>query len=293
MKKFILIIPLCLLGIFADAQQLPQVSQYYLNPYSVNPAATGINEMLPLAFTFRKSYAGLQGAPSFQLLSGHMSVYENMGAGLKVYNYQTGPERKTGVDLTYSYHIEFNDETHLSLGLSGVLYQYYLNKSDLSIENPDDPAFLGADSKMVIDANFGTYLYGSNYYVGLAVPQLINRSIDPDNEIVQQRQVRHYYLHAGYDYEANRDLTLSPAMLLKFVEAGIFQADIQLRATYQDMFSLGLAYRTSDAFVVHLGFKYEEFLLGYAIDFVLSDISAASFASHEITLLYSLNNFIR
>jgi type IX secretion system PorP/SprF family membrane protein len=293
MKTLSFLLAILSIVISSQAQQLPQLSQYYLNQYSINPAATGISDNFPLAFTYRKSYAGLKGSPSLQYLTADLEVYKDMGAGVKFFNYQTGPMRKSGMEATYSYHLELKDDMYLSFGLSGVLYQYFLNKSNLITEDQDDPAMLGAESKVILDASFGTYFYGRNFYAGFAMPQLVNRSIDPNNAVVQEKQVRHYYLHGGYSYEANEDMTLEPSLLLKFVEAGVFQADINIRAIYQDMFSLGVAYRTSDAVIVHLGIKYNDLLFAYAIDFTLSDIKAASFGSHEITLMYTLENFLK
>jgi type IX secretion system PorP/SprF family membrane protein len=293
------VIPICILIILAipeiKSQQIPPLSQYSLNPYAINPAAIATNDQLQLAFTYRKLWAGVDGSPAIQFLSGNMQVADAMGAGMKIFNYQAGPLRKTGLEATYSYHLPLNQNgTNISFGLSGLLYQVYLNKSELNVEDPDDEVFLGSDKMMVPDASFGIYLYNEKYYVGLAIPQLFNRNVDFKSDgILQQKQVRHYYLHGGYIFELSPDFTLEPSLLFKFIEAGLFQADINTTLTYKEMVLFGLSLRTSDAFIFRLGYKAKDFVIGYSFDLILNDLRTQTFGSHEILLMYSLDNFIR
>jgi type IX secretion system PorP/SprF family membrane protein len=295
MKKLILVILPFILAKFLNAQQIPTISQYTLNPYAINPAATGITDRLPVAFVYRKLWAGIAESPSFQYLSGNMEIADVMGVGAKIYNYQAGPVRKTGLEATYSYHVSLGDAgTKLSFGLSGMIYQYYLNKSELNIENPDDAVFMGTDKMIVPDASFGMYLYNEKYFAGLAIQQLFNRNSDlKTDRKLEQKQVRHYYLHGGYNFYINSDFQLEPSLLFKFVEIGIFQADINTRLTYKDMVAFGLAYRTGDAMSFQLGYKNKDFLINYAFDLTLSPLKTQTFGSHEIMLIYSFNNFLK
>jgi hypothetical protein len=71
------------------------------------------------------------------------------------------------------------------------------------VEEIDDEVFMGQEQMFVPDASIGTYLYGKKYYVGLSVPQVFQRNIDlKDDIILEQKQVRHYYLHGGYIFDA-------------------------------------------------------------------------------------------
>jgi type IX secretion system PorP/SprF family membrane protein len=277
-------------------QQLPLNSQYILNQYEINPAVAGSSDGFPLGFTFRKLWMGLEGSPSIQTLSGHMEVAEHMGVGLKVFNVSAGPLRRTGGEVTYAYHIPLGGgKQKLSFGLSGLFYQYNIDISGLEVKDVDDPVLLNsAESMFVPDVSFGTYFHGDNYYVGLAVPQLLSRKVDLKSDVeLDQQQVRHYFLHGGYRFDINEQFSLEPSALIKIIEAGVFQADINLRLTYQKMVSFGLSYRTSDAIVIQLGYHTEKFLVGYAYDITLSDVRTTSSGSHEIMMIYTFDNFIR
>ncbi len=284
-----------LMAVSLKGQQIPPLSQYNLNHYMINPAATGISDKLPLAFMYRKSWAGIKSAPSLQYLSGHTLITDDMAMGAKIFNYQTGPIRKTGLEATYSYHISLDAaRSKLSFGLTGLLYQYYFNMSELNIEEPGDEVFMGTDQMIIPDASFGMYLYGEEYFIGVAVPQLFNRNIDlKTDRILQQKQVRHYYIHGGYNFELGSEFELEPSVLLKFVEAGLFQADINAMVNYLDMVQFGLSYRTSDAVVIQIGYRNNDLQIGYSYDLTLSDLKTVSSGSHEIVLIYSLPDLRR
>jgi type IX secretion system PorP/SprF family membrane protein len=282
-------------GYRANAQQIPNFSLYGHNHYLVNPAATGTSDRIPLAASYRKLWAGIEQSPSMQYVSGHMRVAKDMGAGARLFNYTAGPLRKTGLEGSYSYHLSLGSgDSKLAFGLSLLMYQFYLNKADMVVENIDDEVFQGRESMFVPDAGFGMYYYGKNYFVGLSVPQLFQRNIDLRSDIIlQQKQVRHYYLHGGYTFEINPDITLEPSVLLKFIEAGIFQADINALATYKDMVQFGISYRTSDALVFQAGYKTGDLFIGYAYDLVLSGLGSNTWGSHEVMVGWTMDNFLR
>jgi type IX secretion system PorP/SprF family membrane protein len=278
----------------AVAQQIPNFSMYNMNHYILNPAATGISDRLPVSISYRKIWLGFNNSPSVQYLSGNMLVAKDMGVGARLFNYQAGPLRKTGMEGSYSYHLSLGQgDTRLSFGLSLLLYQFYLDRDKLFVENINDQVFMGKEQMFVPDAGFGTYLYGRNYYVGLSVPQLFQRNIDLKSDIIlQQKQVRHYYLHGGYIFEAGTDVKIEPSLLLKFVEAGIFQADINALAIYKDMVQFGISYRTEDALSFQLGYRNPDLFIGYAYDLILSGVRSYTSGSHEILFSYTFNNFI-
>lgn len=278
----------------SSAQQIPNFSMYNMNHYLLNPAATGTTDRLPVSLSYRKMWAGFDNSPSVQYLSADMLVAKSMGVGARLFNFQAGPLRKTGLEGSYSYHLSLGSgDTKLSFGLSLLLYQFFLDKASLVVEDIDDEVFMGKEQMFVPDAGFGTYLYGSNYYVGISVPQLFQRNIDLKSDIIlQQKQVRHYYLHGGYIFEAGSDFKIEPSVLLKFIEAGIFQADINALVTYKDMINFGVSYRTADAICFQLGYKNPDLFIGYAYDLPLSGMAGNTWGSHEILFTYTFNNFI-
>lgn len=293
-KLYLLLIGMTFAGTLFG-QQLNLSSLYNLNRYEVNPAVAGSSDGLPLAFSYRKAWTGIKNSPSTQFLTGHMQVVDNMGVGLKVFNGTMGPLRRTGMEATYAYHLPVGDgSSHVSFGLSGIFYQYYLNKSGLNMEDPSDPVLLGPDQKITPDAAFGVYYYGSNYFAGISVYQLFGGKIrfDADN-IAENQRIRHYFFNTGYTFNVSEEFSLEPSVLIKILETGVIQSDINLYATYLKMVSLGLSYRTGNALVIQLGYRNESINIGYAYDLSFSDIKTVSSGSHELLFVYRFGNFIK
>jgi type IX secretion system PorP/SprF family membrane protein len=293
MKKIFITISLLLFLSGAYCQQIPIFSQYNLNHYAINPAATGVNDELPMALSYRKQWVSIPESPTVQYLSAQMKVYKAMGAGAKITNYTAGPQRKTGFELTYSYHFVLKEGLNLSLGLSGLFYQFHLDKSAMNVEQSDDVIFMGEEKMFVVDATFGAYLYGKNYFAGFSVPQLFNRNVDlKSDNVLQEKQVRHYYIHGGYRFDLNSDFTLEPSALVKLMESGLYQVDISALTEYKKMISLGITYRSSDAIVIQTAYRYKAFQLGYSYDITVSGYNTVSSGSHEIVFIYTLKNFL-
>jgi hypothetical protein len=76
------------------------------------------------------------------------------------------------------------------------------------------------------------------------------------------------------------------------MESGLYQVDINALAEYKKMVSLGLSYRTHDAIVIQIGYKYKEMQIGYSYDITVSSLNVASSGSHEIIFIYRFPNFL-
>jgi hypothetical protein len=85
---------------------------------------------------------------------------------------------------------------------------------------------------------------------------------------------------------------IKPSLLFKFIEAGLYQVDINALVEYKNMFVGGLAFRSSDALIFQLGFRYQEIFFGYAYDLAIGPKRGYTSGSHDIYLQYVIPNFI-
>ena len=292
MKK--LLVLSVVLGLFSSiyAQQIVPYSQYMDNKYALNPAVAGSLPYNPIAMSYKALWTGIDDAPSFQMINSHMSISNRLGVGGKIFNITYGLYQKFGMEATYAYHIPIGASgDKLSIGLSGLLYQYSLDKTRLNLEDPDDVTVLFGSEKLIVpDANFGVYYYGKNYYGGIAVQQLLGRNVNLMNKgNVDLKQVRHYFLHGGYIYDVNANFSLEPSILLRAIESGVYQGDINVKGTYKQLVWLGVSYRTQDAVAAMIGFRKDRILFGYAYDIALSDIRSYSVGTHELLFMFKFN----
>jgi type IX secretion system PorP/SprF family membrane protein len=259
-----------------------------LNDYVLNPAIAGSKDYFEAKSNHRFQWVGITDAPRTFILSMNGPFkFKNMGIGGYLFTDVTGPTNRTGAYASYAYHIQLNPAIKLSMGLFGGIMQYNLDATKLNLLDKGDPLVgKGVESVIIPDAGFGLYCYAEKYYMGISIPQLLQNKLKlGDTTQVLGKLKSHYYLTAGYKFDATKDLVIEPSILLKAVVPVPLQFDISIKTIYQKMVWLGLSYRTYDAMSVLIGYHYKNQLtIGYSMDFTTSDLKSYSGGTHEIML---------
>lgn len=295
MKKYIAIILGCIgFSLNSSAQQLPQFTQYQLNDYVINPAVAGSRSYFEAKSNNRYQWEGITDAPrTFTLGINGPLKNQNMGIGGYLFVDVTGPSKRTGFSLSYSYHVNLSDNIRLSFAANGGVTQYSLDGSEIKLEDETDDAFINSlQNEIKPDAGFSFYLYGKNFYFGGSAPQLLQSDLNYEDVVgTSGRIVNHYFLMAGYTYEINSKFKLDPSAIVRFVNPLPLQYEATLRATYLDQFSVGMSYRQNDALAMLLGFTLNNTLtFGYSYDFIQSNLLNYSTGSHEFMVGIRFND---
>ena len=291
MKKLTLLFVSIFMGGMLQAQQLPQLSQFMLNDFAVNPAIAGMHDSYQIKTSVRNQWVGIEDAPKTTLLSIYGKSSDHVGLGGSVFNDQVGPTSRAGASLTYAYHLNFTDEVKMSMALSGGFTQFKIDKVGWNTYHTDDPLMDGAEAvNLVPDATFGLNIYEEDkWYLGIAVPQLLNSKLTLiDEDFVNNISVdmdgslsRHIYVMGMYNLEIDHYWDLQPSVLFKTV-SNQNQIDMGLKTIYSDKFWMGMDYRTNGDISALLGFIIQEkFMIGYSYDIPNPDISQYTSGSHE------------
>ncbi len=294
MKKYILSFAFILSVAYSvNAQQLPLYSQYMFNGFLLNPGIAGSVDYFPIRLTARQQWTGIKDAPSTQALSAHyLFESQKLGVGGFVFNDKFGPLSETGIQASFAYHLPLEGiNSKLGIGLAFKAFQFKFDESELvTIDDNDMAVTHGKIAKFVPDADFGLYLYGERYYVGVSATQLIQFKIDlGDSNLVDQNKIiRHYYSLAGYRFSLNDNFDVEPSVLVKGTMQSPWQVDFNVKAIYKSMYWLGVSYRSSKDLVAMVGFKVKKFYIGYAFDYTFSNISKYSNGSHEILIGFNV-----
>ncbi|MFC2152651.1 type IX secretion system membrane protein PorP/SprF [Bacteroidota bacterium] len=308
MKKLVIILSLTLLTLtLVKAQQEPVYSQYDMNKFLLNPAFAGSEGFTSFNLTARQQWLGFENAPMTQAISGQMRILKTsyvqksrsvrkgvrkrrpsgrVGVGGYLYNDRNGPIGRTGLELTYAYHL-FVGDGQVSLGLSLSAYQFRINTSELNTHEGYDPLIDEARESMYIpDGSVGVFYTYQPFYFGISAKNLFQASVKfgGDNSFTDYQQIRNYYIMTGYRYDMDNDFEIEPSILLKTTENFNLQADIAVKGYYKRDYWLGFSYRTGNAFITTVGIKIDKLYVGYAFDYSLSDIQRISYGSHEIML---------
>jgi type IX secretion system PorP/SprF family membrane protein len=294
MKKIsILIIAICFGGML-KAQQLPQLTQYMINNYAVNPAVAGMYDYYQVKTTIRNQWTGITDAPRTTMLSIYGRRSNNVGLGGLVFNDETGPTSRIGGSVSYTYSFPITRAVKMSFALSGGFTQFKITKQGLNVLDGNDYLLLGNDVvRSAPDATFGLNMYGDKWYFGAAIPQLLSANLnlmDDDyariyNEVSEGSLARHFYVLGAYKHDFNSFWSIEPSVLLKNAEAAPLQTDFGIKTTYDDKLWFGMGYRNNGEMTALLGYSIQErYIIGYSYDIPSSDMSDYSGGSHEFMI---------
>ncbi len=312
LKIILLAAVICMVHITASAQQVPMYSQYIMNGFLINPSFAGRDGYTTVNLTVREQWIGMEDSPgtyaaSFQTrllknsyISKTTSVRKklvkptkggNVGLGGYIFNDNNGIMRRTGFQAVYAYHIPMGKTgsvpNDLAFGLALAAYQFAVNTDGL-IYDPDDPLLNNYDRSVFIpDFNFGASFTTTRYFAGFAMTNMFRGSLlFGDTSSTKRTELGHYFLTGGIKFPLAPDWTLEPSAFIKSSDMFFksLQMDITARMYYKENYWAGLSWRTNDAIILMLGFSYDRFHFGYAVDFTLTDIRKQSFGTHELTL---------
>ena len=289
MKKILLSVALLFVGLLSGySQQLPLYSQYLLNDFLLNPAIAGTNNYIPIRLTGRYQYVGFDGAPKTVALAAHSPIMRGkMGVGGFLFSDKIGAVSQTGLQLSYSYHMPLSNDIKLSMGLGFRAFQYVLDETQLVYIDEDQTITDTKQAAFVPDADFGLYVYsGTKWFAGFSAAQLIQYKVKLGDVDIESSSstIRHYFLTGGYTFDAGQDFQIQPSLLVKATAESPVNIDVNVKATYQKNYWLGLSFRSDKSLITMFGVKYQIYFLGFAYDYSFSDIKNYSNGSFEIVL---------
>lgn len=297
MKQFLAYISFCLFflgGMNLHAQQLPQISMFQDNYYVLNPAYGGSQQEFQVYGMNRTQWTGITDAPrTFALSLQGQLKNPHIGVGGHLFTDNVGPTRRTGLQLSYTWHFFINEDIKLGLGLSGGMLQFAIDGTKISLKEEGDPALYSElRSQTVFDATFGAYMRSDEWWVGVTLPQLLQNQIRLYDTVEQatNRLEDHYMVAGGYKYELNSDFTIEPTILIKYVKPTPLKWELSARCTYLDMLWLGASFRSNDAAVIMAGYEYRKAIsIGYAYDLTTSTLRDHTTGTHEILVGFRFN----
>ena len=296
-----LILLICFLPGYVFSQQAPVYSQYFINGFVVNPALAGSDGTIKYEVRARDYLIGIKESPvtytasvNGRLLRQKVAVRNGkvtsqsgrVGMGGLIYNDRNGMVNRIGMQYTYAYHIDFHD-SRLSLGLSAALSQTRIDASKLDFNDPEPLLKEGfGNLTYVPDAALGVFYTKQEYYAGLTVSNLFQRSIHFGKFDYNYVMYRHYFLLGGTSFNVGTDAYIAPSFLLKATSNGMYQGEFSTRLSYKDDVWIGISYRTPQIAVLLTGFRTRNLFIGYAYEYNFNTIRSYSYGAHELNLIY-------
>lgn len=307
MKKILTIIGiLSILGGInkAEAQLIPQFSQYMFNGLYINPGYAGYKDVFYGHVIYRKQWVDVDGSPSTALISLDAPIGKGSNLGLVYANDKAGAAYSNSIMVDYAYRLQVGENSRLSLGLGAGVVQHGVNRSELLDEDGGLPPEV-QNSKTVWKPGFdaGLYFDTKNFYAGFSVVGLLKHKRSKETAFSVVRTEANYFLTAGVVIPLSNTLKLLPSTLLSSDFSNPLNIDLNAMLLINDKFSIGGGYRTGtrwfsdvenntkmrDAIaLIGEAFITERIRLGFAYDFDLTDLGNGYNGSFEVSLGYYL-----
>ncbi|MCK5171442.1 MAG: type IX secretion system membrane protein PorP/SprF, partial [Bacteroidales bacterium] len=285
-------------------------SQFYASPLYLAPSFAGPTDGDRFSLNYRNQWPAI--TKSFQTYSlgyDHYFPHLKSGVGLLLFREQAGTSSlsTTNIGLAYSYKFKFRSGWRISPGLSFFYTQRNVNFGELMFEDElrsDQTTGTGElqilEKKADIDASFSVLAFNKNYWLGFTWDRILmpNRSLT--GEIIQDPFK--YSIYGGtkfkifdrYNWASGQ--SISPSFLFKMQDT-YSQLDLGLY-WYQMPLVIGIWYRgipvfkelsSNDALAFLLGFKIDQFSIGYSYDLTISKLVGFTGGTHEISINYLFN----
>lgn len=295
------------------AQQLPRYSQYIMNEFLINPAVAGVDGITSLDLSARKEWLGfVSNTPETYSFSAQTRILKSrfsiksgifsgstfkggskgrVGLGLNIYSDNNAAIHRTGLQFTYAYHI-FVQNSQLSFGLAGSMYQFKISKEYAVLKDPNDRlnALIGKGT-LIPDASIGVNLMAQKYHLGISAAQLFQSSfkIGSNYEFSSSEDIRlkrHYFIIGSYreKFAKKTDWEYEPSFILRTNERLQILSDLSIRFFYNREYWFGMSVRTSGELIALIGMKFSNMYFAYSFDYGFNGITKFSKGSHEITL---------
>ena len=157
------------------AQDQTNFTQFYLNPYLLNPSFTGIDGRAGLIVTYRKQWATLKDGPEIANVTFHSPISKRVSLGISATNDKRGLLDNSGLLLSFGYNIPVGPQSSVRFGISGGISS---NTVDLErLQNFNDPALASLlESNMSVLGNAGISFHLNTFHAGVSLPVIFEPS---------------------------------------------------------------------------------------------------------------------
>lgn len=291
------------------AQENSIYKQYYLSPFIINPAFTGLNYYPGALLSVKRQWVGIQESPGTYLLSGNyrigsydfydpkgfvnkgaLKLKDRIGLGTALYNHNYGPESLLGGNISYAYHVPVSRKYELSFGISALANYHSLHSHMLKPDQPDDPYLLnGNDPVFRMNFNLGILLHSNNNYIGVSAVKLL-----PDAAAVNESNQFQpsYFLMAGQKFKINSALIFEPSITAKKLGDEPISADFWAKLYVNRLHWTSISYSTSGNVNIILAIHLIKMVhAGYSYEYTLSKMGKYNYGTHSVFLGINLGLF--
>lgn len=172
-----------LLTVKLKSQDLPLISPYLTNSFFYNPSLAGSSSssLGSISFIHEKNFSDVSGHPVCDILSVHIPVSNyRFGIGTNFFIDRVNALQTTFCSFSFAYHIPFEHNKRLSLGISGNLSQKRLYYSKVRVMDKNEYDLIinkYVEGKFKVDFSVGVNYQANRLILGGTINNLASSGI--------------------------------------------------------------------------------------------------------------------
>jgi len=276
---------------YAFAQDYHNFVQFYFNPSLLNPSLTGVDGKSSLYFSYKKQWAGIEGAPSIGNVNFQSALQNRVNFGLSMNNDQQGLINTSSVMMTGGYTIPLANDNMFRFGFSLGAAWNQININDLNFGSisPSDPIQQDLlDNNFQLLGNAGISFHSKSFNLGIALPNILDpvylttdafgvSKVNPFESIIFHTSYRMYFADDFNVFEPYLVYRLNKLLPSQLEVAGILHL--------QHKVWIGGSYKQDFGISAMAGFKVNNQLgVGYSYTLKNTGLNELNRPSHEIQI---------
>ncbi|WEK19113.1 MAG: type IX secretion system membrane protein PorP/SprF [Candidatus Pedobacter colombiensis] len=257
MKKIFGIILLISTGISIQAQIVPQKSQYYNNPYLVNPAMAGNGHKTSIYLNYSSQWNKIDGGPSLMSISAATPISDKAGIGANLITDKAGLLSRTQAMSSFSYRLPLSENDNLRFGVSLTWSQERLDQAGATSSGIRDPALMSYNDRRdsYFDGNFGVAYQANNLEAQFSYLNLNQKR----SHQISTVDYTTFYSSVSYRLSFDKQLSVKPMIVYRGLKGFSNQLDLAAEWSVNANLDFYTMYHSNNSFTGGLGFRSHKF----------------------------------
>ena len=188
------------------AQDITNFTQFFINPYSINPSYAGIEGRSALSLAYRRQWMDVEGGPAIANLTFHAPTPFGLNYGLSFTNDARGILSTSSASLTFGYTLKLDKHKFIRFAVSGGAAY---NTIDLDeFEGTTDPALINIlDKNASLIGNAGLSFHFNTVHFGASLPNIFAPAYVSEDAftIKEVKPFQSVIVHASNRFYFNKD----------------------------------------------------------------------------------------
>lgn len=238
----------------ARAQLTPMKSQFFHNPYLVNPAMAGASGKPVIFSNYSNQWNKIDGSPVMLSFSGSSPINDKASVGINIINDKSGLLSKTQAMGSFSYKVPFSDEQSLRFGVSLSWAQDRIDYGLASSTGSSDPGLANYNNREnYLDGNFGVSYINNLFEAQFSLLNLNQKRSGQFSTV----DYATFYSAVSYRFKIDETFDIKPLVAYRGVKNFDNQYDIAAEISADEL-SFYTMYHSNKSFTGGIGYNYKK-----------------------------------